>query len=203
LQLSVKVTVLLAGNTGMFKPLEVSVLTDKLAGQVAPPLLAQLKLVQLKPALGVSLSKALLAQAGPALPTVMVYCVVLPAIKVLVPLVLLKLKAAGAMMVAVCVEESTEVRVLRRVDVRLALLLTVPVVLALTVLLMVSVMVEDGAILKAGMGKVNTPGQLATQGDVLVALQLTLPSVAPLEIVSATVTLVAVKPALLLLIVTV
>lgn len=187
----------------MFKPLDVRALTDELAGHVAPPVLAQFKFVQLKPALGASFSKALLAHAGPALLTVIVYWVVLPATRVFVPLVLVKLRAAGAMMAAVCVEESTDVKVLRSVEVKRALFVTVPVVLALTVALIVSVRVDAGARLNAGIGNVSTPGQVATQGEVLVALQLALPSVAPLEIVSATVTLVAVRPALLLLMVTV
>lgn len=187
----------------MAKPLVINVLADSTPGQLAPPLLVQLSVVQFKPALGVSFTMALLAQAGPALLAVMVYSVVLPATRVVVALVLLNAKAAGAMMVAVCVAFSTELRVLRRVEVSAAVLVTVPVVLADTVALMVKVSVVAGDRLKAAMGKARGAGQPPTMVPLLVALQLMLPSVPPAEMMSLTVTPVAVMAGLLLLIVSV
>jgi hypothetical protein len=200
LQVSNKVTELPEGNKGIARPLLVKLLTESEPGQLAPPVFEQVRLVQARPALGMSRITALFAQAGPALLAVMVYCVVLPAAKLLTPLVLLKLKLAGAMMAAVCVAESTELSVLRRVEVSAALLVTVPVVLADTVALTVIVTVVAGERLKAEMGKLSGEGQLPMIAPLLVALQLTLPNTPPAEMVSATVTLVAVSAGLLLLI---
>jgi hypothetical protein len=126
---------------------------------------------------------------------------VLPASTLVTEFVLLTLRLAGAVIVAVWLADKTDVSVLRSADVKVALFVTVPVVLAFTVALTVSVSVDEGAKSNAAIGKLKLPGQAATQGAVLVALQLTLPRVAPADTKSATVTLVAVTPALLLLMV--
>ena len=56
----------------MTRPEVVSEFTDNEPGQLAPPVLVQVKVVQFKPALGISLMMALFAHAGHALLAVMV-----------------------------------------------------------------------------------------------------------------------------------
>ena len=102
-------------------------------------------------------------------------------------------------MVAVCVALSTELSVLRRLLLSAAVLVTVPVVLADTVALIVKVSVVAGERLNAPMGKVKGAGQAPAINPLLVALQLTLPSVAPNEMLSLMTTFVAVTAGWLLL----
>jgi hypothetical protein len=70
LQVSKNMTLLPAGKIGIAKPLVVKVLTDNDAGQDAPPPAAQDRVEQFRPDEGASFTTAELAQAGPALLTV-------------------------------------------------------------------------------------------------------------------------------------
>jgi hypothetical protein len=70
LQVSKNVTLLPAGKIGIAKPLAVKVATGSDPGQDAPPLAVQVSVEQFRPDEGASFTRAELAQAGPALLTV-------------------------------------------------------------------------------------------------------------------------------------
>ena len=122
---------------------------------------------------------------------------VLPAITLPGALDLLKLRLAGAMMALVTDADSTEVWVLRKLEVAVARLTKVPVVLAAIDTPTPKFRLEAGGRLKLPIGKLKDVGQTAAPD----AVQLIAPIDAAGEAIlsaSLSVTLVAVIPGLLL-----
>ena len=185
---------LLGPKLGRLKPVDVNVLTFKLAGHKAPTLAAHTRVVQDIPADGRSNTTAPAAAAGPLLTAEIVYVVVLPAVTELTPLVLLIDKLASALTGVTTVALKTDVRVLTRVLLTLAVFVAELPAGAETRAVMLKLNVDaDGRLTADVVGNVNGLGHTAVPE----AIQVMEPSVAPLEIRSDKVTLVAVTDALL------